>query len=99
MFEFHNLGALTAGAVLIGAFQLGGNGLNTGELHVSGAKVVTVSSRHATDTRMQAYSGLGAFAQEAEGEASAYEKVMVAWDQLTESLAYRAKQVLISLTD
>jgi hypothetical protein len=99
MFEFHNLGALTAGAVLIGAFQLGGSGLNTGDMHITGAKVVTVSARHATDDRMQAYSGLGAFAQEAEGEASAYEKVMVAWDQLSESFADQAKTVLASITD
>lgn len=99
MFEFHNLGALTAGAVLIGAFQLGGDGLNNGDVHISGAKVVTVSSRHMTDDLMTSHAGLGAFAQEATGEATAYEKVMVAWDQLSEDIADKARMILASLTD
>ncbi|WP_288924779.1 hypothetical protein [uncultured Maritimibacter sp.] len=99
MFEFHNLGALTAGAVLIGAFQLGGTGLNTGDIQISGARVVTVSARHMTDDTMQAYADLGAFSQETEGEASAYEKVLVAWDRLADGVTDRARTILVSLTD
>jgi hypothetical protein len=100
MFEFHNLGALTAGAVLIGALQLQGSGVTSYEnARETGAKSVTISSRATTDHVMQSSSGLDAFARSDREPPVLYQKAIVLWDRATEEVVETGRTILASLTD
>ncbi|MAM61493.1 hypothetical protein [Maritimibacter sp. UBA3975] len=100
MFEFHNLGAIAAGAVLIGALQLQGHGMDAYETErETGAKSVTISSRATTDHVMQSSSGLDAFARSDREPPELYQKAMVLWDRATEEMIETGRVILASLTD
>ena len=100
MFEFHNLGAVTAGAVLIGALQLQGSGMTSYEnASDTGAKSVTISSRATTDHVMQSDSGLDAFARSDREPPELYRQAMVLWDRAAEQVVETGRTILASLTD
>lgn len=83
MFEFHNLGALAVGAVLIGGFQLGGASAPDRDpaLRMDSAASVVVQGRHATTPVMNPMGGLDQFAAKAQAGPGPYEKAKIAFDR------------------
>lgn len=87
MFEFHNLGALAVGAVLIGGMQLGGvTGMDSVfEGSRNGAKFVSASAgRRDFDPRMQATGKLADFASEQKDAPDLIDRTLIAFDTLRE---------------
>ncbi|HBZ44308.1 MAG TPA: hypothetical protein DEO85_09705 [Maritimibacter sp.] len=99
MFEFHNLGALAVGAVLIGGFQLGGASDPDRDPapRMDSAASVVVEGRHATTPVMNPMGGLDQFA--AKAQAGPYEKAQNAFDRASAVAIDRTRSAVNVLID
>ena len=97
MFEFHNLGALAIGAVLIGGFQMGSQS-DAGRVfdgNPAGAKFVSAGQgRRDLGPRMRATEGLDAFAtDETENDSQETPGVLVHALATLDKIGAQAKDV------
>lgn len=101
MIGLHNLGALAAGAILIGGLQLGGHTDldQNATYHADGAGFVAVQGRHEVGPAMQSTAGLDQFASAQSGQYGMVPMAKAVFTKVEKQAVGVSRRVVATLVD